>query len=139
MSEEVQGQEAQENPRPDTPAAAHQKKLAQEAAAKKKANELKKLQAEGARKLAKEKGEGSLVQQLQAQPIFYTKRGNKVLEIEVRENGTYTRYVGNAKKHKADFDAKLAVWKKAKVWVGEEEVVERARELREKHFGVKAE
>lgn len=135
MSDEVQSPEAtEENPRPDTPAAAHQKKLAKERSKRAEAARLKKAEQEKARIDAKKEGKKAEIKHLADEPIVYTRRGKKVLKVEVRENGTYTSYVGNAERYKEHFEAQRKLWKEAGVWIADEDLKEKIQELREKHF-----
>ncbi len=52
---------------------------------------------------------------------FYTKNGNKVLKLSVKQGKTHSVYIGNysTKKNKAQLDPLIKQWKSEGVWLEE--------------------
>lgn len=67
-------------------------------------------------------------------PIFYTKKGLKVLKLVVKPGKTISTYIGNLspKKHKADLELMIAKWTKDGIWLAEHEAKEKIAEIQAK-------
>jgi len=115
------------------PAKDHAKTLGLKLAAQAKAKREAQSDLEAKLKAAKQEGLKAELALLASQPVIYTTRGDKVLEIKVTPSGTYTTYLGNKSKYKDTFDALQAKFESAEVWVeGDKNVARRIKELREK-------
>lgn len=60
--------------------------------------------------------------------IFTIKEG-KVLKVDIKKNGSYSSYIGNAKKNKEQIAPLISQWKKQGVWVDEFEIEMKTKEI----------
>jgi len=80
---------------------------------------------EWAKKLAQEKANRK------AKPVktLFTSKDGKVLKVDVKPNGQYTSYVGNAVKNKNELKPLIDNWIKEGIWVNEYELESKISEI----------
>lgn len=68
-----------------------------------------------AKKKAKEKSARAKL--AKEEVVFFTSKGDKILQVKAKSNGSYSSYVGSVKKHKAQFESLKAGWVKDGSWI----------------------
>lgn len=62
-------------------------------------------------------------------PTFYTRKGDKVLKLQVKPGKTVSVYIGSMKKHRDALNISIAQWKKAGDWIEEHAAKEKCAEI----------
>lgn len=86
-----------------------------------------------AKKLAKKESE-SKKNKKKSFPVYFTKKGSKILKVTIKPNGVYQEYIGNtAKKNEADFlKNQITIWIKDNLWIDEYHIVIAKKLVQEK-------
>lgn len=80
---------------------------------------------EWAKKLAQEKAN----RKAKSVKTLFTSKDGKVLKVDVKPNGQYTSYVGNAVKNKNELKPLIDNWIKEGIWVNEYELESKISEI----------